>query len=104
MPARDSRVPYWGDIRVIFVWAAVVFVMVIGLETQFSRLRMIAAGAFLVFTPGYVFVGVLFPRKDQISWLARMTFSCRHRIRSAVVVGTPLVTGRAIGPSVYMAP
>lgn len=91
MAALRRRLSLSDDLIAILGWTLLTIVAV-GLIPSHSGsvIRLLVAGSYLLFVPGYAFVALLFPRAGQLSLLERGTFSVGASLALVGLLGIPL--------------
>ena len=78
------------DLLTTGLWAILVLGVVSLPIVRGSFVRILVAGSFLMFVPGYALLAVLFPRVDQLSLLERFVFSAGASLAMVALLGIPL--------------
>jgi uncharacterized membrane protein len=78
------------DLVAVGLWALLVVGVISLPVVRDSFVRVLVAGPFLLFVPGYVLLAVLFPRSGQLSPPERGTYSVGASLALVALLGIPL--------------
>lgn len=79
-----------SDLLIILIWIIATFIFIIIPELENSIIRTLLGIAFVLFIPGYVLIGALFPKKDDIDSIERIALSFGLSIVVVPLIGLGL--------------
>lgn len=87
MPIKDdSRYRNFSDIAFIFIWMITTFISIIAISED-AYIKTILAIPMVLFIPGYLLTTVLFPNKDDLGMIERISMSLGFSIVTVSLLG-----------------
>ena len=93
----SRRIP--TDVLLIGGWTLLAILVVSIPVVRGSAVRIVVAGSFLLFAPGYALVAALFVHTGKLSLLERLVFSVGASFAAVILVGIVLAETPALGIS-----